>query len=704
MSTRQLRKLQKQRELEQAKLKAEAAEEEEESEDEPVSFQNNKGSLFANLAALEDEGADEEDEAEDNAVKSREEEEEAPVAAPKKAKKSKKRKKAKKGKPSDALQPTVQEETGPDEIDAALEALNISRPTAESTSASDRPIDPNYERICALLGINTQHLKVANEMRNLFGREAIQNNDDAGGAIPRGARRRDRAMRRQVDLETALKGHHPPGKGLPEMVLRRNPFIQGKDDWPKATTGGLTVGVDADGQRLDGTVLFKFNHEIAYQSVQRQFHIFVEVGSPENLIGLLQRNPYNISLLIQVSKIAKNQSDNALAFDLLERALFTFGRATTSLFHTKLAQGKARLDFRYFENREFWLAGYHYIKGLFKKGTYRTALEWAKLLLSLDPVGDPYCMGFVIHHFALRAFEPQFLLDFAQEPLKKEQPHWLYTSPSLALAALQLRDGAKSRELLEKSMNRIPWLFESLFRELKLDPPRSIWGQQPRSKAEELFTQLYVAQCHDLWNTPEATSLLMEIASAVPKINATTPVLSDKDVSLDLVRHLYLEENTNLMALAPSAMLHRSNNSDSDPLPPDNSLRSYSIPTSDQQSSADNSLYHPFAALARLLPGWRDGNIAREDLERQMDDGSLRERLEAEIAEEDADESTGAGAWSLARTLLDVLWPHRSAPITSSDHSSDEEWASLPDLEAAGDAEEAEYEDARQDGSGGEAR
>lgn len=291
MSTRQLRKLQKQRELEQAKLREETAADEEESDDEPVSFQQNKGSLFANLAALEDEAEDEDEEAENEPGEAKEEDIEVPATAPpKKAKKSKKKKKAKKGKESDAPHPVDSVEAGSDEIDAALEALNISKGPAQSGAPSEGKLDPGFERICKLLGVNSQHLKVANEMRNLFGREAILNNDDAGGAIPRGGRRRDRAQRRQVDLETALKGHHPPGKGLPEMVLRRNPFIQGKDDWPKATTGGLTLGIEEDRRNVDGTVVFKFVHDTTYQTVQRQFHVFVEIGNPDNLIGLLMKN------------------------------------------------------------------------------------------------------------------------------------------------------------------------------------------------------------------------------------------------------------------------------------------------------------------------------------------------------------------------------------------------------------------------------
>jgi hypothetical protein len=105
----------------------------------------------------------------------------------------------------------------------------------------------------------------------------------------RRARQRPRQQPRQVDLETALKGHHAPGKGLSELTLRRNPLIQGKDDWPKGTTGGLTMEM-VDNKAPDGTIEFRFVHDKTYQALQSAFHGYVEMGDPQNLIGLLTRN------------------------------------------------------------------------------------------------------------------------------------------------------------------------------------------------------------------------------------------------------------------------------------------------------------------------------------------------------------------------------------------------------------------------------
>jgi hypothetical protein len=285
MSSRQLRKLQQQRELEQARLQAEA-EEVEESDEEPVVPTKSKASLFANLAALEGEDAEE------NGGSSEEEEqaagpETAPVVVHKKAKKPKKKKKAK-NKAKEVDEVPTDSKNDADDIDRALRELNLKTPSSGDNSASI-PINPGYERVCALLGINAQHLKVANEMRNLFGRAAVDVHDEPGGHV-RGQRNRQRGQNQQVDLETALKGRHAPGKGLPELTLRRNSLIQGKDDWPKAPTGGLTMVIVDDQRAKDGTVEFRFDHNKEYQALQQAFYGFVEMGDPQNLIGLLVRN------------------------------------------------------------------------------------------------------------------------------------------------------------------------------------------------------------------------------------------------------------------------------------------------------------------------------------------------------------------------------------------------------------------------------
>lgn len=359
--------------------------------------------------------------------------------------------------------------------------------------------------------------------------------------------------------------------------------------------------------------------------------------------ALTLRAAYHISLLLQVSKIAKNQSDHALSNDLVERALFTFARASLSSFSSKVAQGKARLEFARPENRELWLAGFHYIKSLIMKGTYRTALEWAKLLLSLDLEHDPYCMTLMVHHLALRAHQFEWLLEFGETKRFKESPIAAHTAPSLAYASMQLKQGAKCRELLSHSIQQMPWMFSKLFQELNLtDPPPSIWGVLPETQPQILYTELYIRQTKDLWNAPEATSLLVEVAHSTAKLSKPEPkILDSAEITLDVARFVYLDNTPALMSLVPSKLMHRQNNSDSDPLPPEKNLFSWPSQRRLFARNSDEEILwrgrgNPHNHMEQAPPNLN----AIDFVEREgdpVDEASLRAELNRRFDEEDTD-------------------------------------------------------------------
>lgn len=659
MSSRQIRKLKQQREAEEARLRLEAEQAISEEESEEESFAPAKPSMFSAFAGLEDEAGDDDDDSDDDikpeatpatkaAIPAESDSNGEPISTPaKKAKKPKKKKKKK----AAAKAKSISTPKGDQDIDAALAALNIKAANAKGgAQIEEQPqLDPEYERICTLLGINNQHLKVANEMRNLFGRTAASsNNEDAGTP-----RRNNRNRRIAMDLESVLKGRHAPGKGFPELTLRRNLFIAGKDEWPRAPTGGLTMEMVGKAQP-DGTQEFRYCHDQMYEQTQQQFRIFVEMGDPQNLISLLVRNPYNVSLLIQVSKIAKDQSDHSLSNDLIERALFTMARASTSAFGNALKAGKARLDFSRPENRELWLAGHQYIKSLIMKGTYRTALEWGKLLLELDPQEDPYCTGLWLHHLAYRAMEWEWLVDYASSSLLDPLNHTYYSVlPTKALAHMSLKQPQEARAALRESISRTPYMFGQLFKELNLgDLPAGIWGAMALNNAEELFAELYVRQTKDLWNTPEATSLLMEVAHSVRKDEVDPFLYNSESINLDVARFAYLDSTPALMALVPGKLLHRQPNSDSDPLPPSMEDNKFSWPSQRQpfiqaNGGRENGLagamdghFNPIEALRALIPGFGRQGGEQED-ESALE--AIRHQLEAAGAAEPEEEEQEPG-------------------------------------------------------------
>lgn len=258
----------------------------------------------------------------------------------------------------------------------------------------------------------------------------------------------------------------------------------------------------------------------------------------------------------------------ALSSELCERALFTFGRVTTSAFRQDVEQGRARLDFRRPENRQFWLAGYHYIRSLLRKGTFRTALEWSKLLYALDTT-DPFAMRHYLHFLAVRSYEGQWLLKFLDD-LRDNGEHEdsVYIEQSRVLAKLQLGDTAGARADLEVGIKTLPWLYCALFQELGLDAPPSIWGMNAESDSRQFWVKLYIYLAKDIWNNTGATSLLQQVAKSMEKVDISTLPADDNSPGLDATRLAYLEGQTGLLAVAPRALLDQQPNYEFDPLPP----------------------------------------------------------------------------------------------------------------------------------------
>ena len=576
MSSRALRKAQREREEQERlqKLAQEEQVEEEDVEEDVVPAQPAKKSAFAMLAEDDDNENELDDAHTDHKDGEREDEEPQDAASdsiPKPAtnKKKKKKKKKSKGTPNETSDKNDDEL---DDIDKALQELSTNG-DASLSATTVSGINQETDDLCTLLAIDFSHLHAQNEMRRLFGRAALEDREDEPPP-PAGNNRRQQRQNQRIGLAQALRGQGAAGRGgaLSQMALKRNIFVQGKDEWPNATSGGL--GMEVEEKRADGTVQYRFVHNRAYQEVQSQFDVAVESMDPNRLVAMLQQTPYHISTLLQVSEIAKQDRENALAGDLLERALFSFGRAVHSSFARNLAEGKARLNFRRPENREFWLAGWRYLLNLGMRATWRTVYEWAKLLLSLSPEEDPYGMLLVLDQYALRARQDLDYLNLARSPAFKSR---LAEAPnsqlSQGLAEFRAGNPGKGKQALYTAVGRFPWVVARLMQENDIPHlPPAIWGQEPRTEREKLHSELYATRAKDIWNTPEAGNLLLEVASALPPSTPSAAVDATA-ISLTEARHVLLSDIPALTSLIPR-MYTAQLTSSSDPLPPTNSYGS----------------------------------------------------------------------------------------------------------------------------------
>jgi hypothetical protein len=286
MSSRALRRAQ--RELEEKQIQEKLAQEEQEdeqddSEEEVVPKSKPKPSLFAMLGDDGDEEEEDGDAEQDPEPETKPDVDAAPQSKSKKSKKKKKKGKSKAAAPESANAGSDNASFGLDEIDQALLALDLSAngQTNEDNNQNSAAISDEVKQLCDVLRIDKQYLHAANEMKKLFGRAALQDNEDE-------ARPRQRGNAQQGGIAGAVAGRNGPGRNLASLGLRRNIFIQGKEEWPRATSGGL--GMEIAEKRLDGTVEYRFMHSRSYQEVQQQFQVCVGSMDPERMIQLLHFN------------------------------------------------------------------------------------------------------------------------------------------------------------------------------------------------------------------------------------------------------------------------------------------------------------------------------------------------------------------------------------------------------------------------------
>lgn len=266
---------------------------------------------------------------------------------------------------------------------------------------------------------------------------------------------------------------------------------------------------------------------------------------------------YHISSLLQVSDIAKHERDHTTSGDLLERALFSFGRAVHPTFAKKIAEGKARLNFHRPENREFFLAAYRYILNIGMRATWRTAYEWAKLVLSLDD-DDPFEMKLVIDQLAIRARQYQSLLDIANcQYLEKWWIWWpnICFSKALAIKALSTDGGEEAKQALIKTIESYPWVAANLLQVLDVAKiPPAVWGSSPFRElpAGHLHSEIYITQGLDLWKTTEAKEFLISAASVAEKKTPKVQTWPHRgQISLNEARYVVLSEKPALISLLP---------------------------------------------------------------------------------------------------------------------------------------------------------
>ncbi|KAJ7986192.1 hypothetical protein DPEC_G00348230 [Dallia pectoralis] len=413
-----------------------------------------------------------------------------------------------------------------------------------------------------------------------------------------------------------------------------------KDTWPRFSRPGISMTLL---ESRDGRQYFTFEHSRDYQQVQFKFLDAVESMDPNNIVALLQINPYHIDCLLQLSDVCRIQEDQEMARDLIERALYSFECAFHPVF--SLASGTSRLDYRRPENRAFFLALYKHMMFLERRGCPRTALEYCRLILSLDPDRDPLCMLLLIDFLSLRSREYNSLLrlyhDWEVHRNLSQLPNFSF-SVALCCFHLSQEEQTESEEreklkqkanlLLQNALIMFPGVLMPLLDLCTVQPdvtvaahlffgPNSQFGQSP-ALAE--LVSLYVGRTHTLWKEGGVLLWLEEcVREVLLRVDIKDPLVEDcqnkrkqryQNAPRNIHRHVILSEIKEATSTLPLEVTSQPVMG-FDPLPPSDSLSSYSRP---ERQSVRTSNESTLSLLFRsLLPNFnmQGEPIQPDDLE-----------------------------------------------------------------------------------------
>ncbi|XP_062242148.1 transcription factor 25 [Platichthys flesus] len=410
-----------------------------------------------------------------------------------------------------------------------------------------------------------------------------------------------------------------------------------KDSWPRFSRTGISMTLL---ESKDGVHYFTYEHSRDYQQVQFKFLDAVESMDPNNIVALLQLNPYHIDSLLQLSDVCRIQEDQEMARDLIERAMYSFECAFHPLFN--LTSGTSRLDYLRPENRAFYLALYKHTMFLEKRGCPRTALEYCKLILSLDPDSDPLCMLLLIDFLMLRSREYQPLLqlyqDWEEHRNLSQLPNFAFSTALCHFHLSQQEDmdpeesdkqKRKADVMLQNALIMFPGVLMPLLDLCTVQPdatvashvffgPKSQIGQPP-ALAE--LTSLYVGRSCSVWREAAVMLWLEEsVKEVLHRVDTKDPLVVDcqnkrkqryQSAPRNIHRHVLLSEIKEATSSLPLEVTTQPVMG-FDPLPPLDSVISYTRPERQYVGASNESTLSLF--FRSLLPNFNlQGDLRQED-------------------------------------------------------------------------------------------
>ncbi|RWS02619.1 Transcription factor 25-like protein, partial [Dinothrombium tinctorium] len=498
-----------------------------------------------------------------------------------------------------------------DDIEASIEEVNqlLGDQSTNKKLSETMLQDTSSKHHKNLLCVETRHLNPENEMKRIFGSKTVQSEQ--------------------------ISAHRRKGRG--RIAVHKTWTLANPKNWQTIGKPPMSMQhINTVGEGNNKEMFFTFIHTKAYQSIQFQFLDAVESYNPENLMSLLNAYPYHIDTLIQFSDVCRMGEDNQMAAELIERALFCF----ECVFHPafNITQGNCRLDYKRPENRSFYIAIFKHILSIGQRGCNRTALEFCKLLLGLDPIGDPLCVIQMIDFYAIRAEQFDYLFSLYNE-WSNSRKLWLLPNFRFSIALSyflksQLPSIKDSTELLLTSDKYIQEAFLSfpevllpLLDKCSVEPDSEVLKCQHFIKSKNSYQSLqhliavFIGRNYMVWKERSILAWLeRNVREVISRVKSGDQLISDFDekkkqffsqaTPKNVLRHIFLSGIKEASGILPPDVTNTPVFA-FDPFPPSDSIISYSRPQSHSRpsQSGDQSLLSLF--LRSWLPDFNVDNSSQ---------------------------------------------------------------------------------------------
>nr|CDS26616.1 transcription factor 25 [Hymenolepis microstoma] len=384
--------------------------------------------------------------------------------------------------------------------------------------------------------------------------------------------------------------------------------------WPRFERCGLEMKQSDDGS-------FAFTHDKEYTRQQKAFYVLQDALDPQLLSMFLSKAPYHVDTLLSLSEYLMHQDQSEVASDLLERVLYAY-QITFHLGFSFSSARSCRLDYRLQENRSIFIAIFRYIFYVSSRSCYRSALEYSKALLLLNPDTDPLAILLAIDFFAISAEDYEFLIELYESWNPNRN---LYLFPNFAFSiplarwsqrnrqrkrkrTADIKDSEEIDKMLQDALIMFPGFLPRLMKHTKVGGTSNLdkselFGKEIRLTESEYLGRLldlYMSQAHYHWQEPDVLLWLetnvekvlqlveptiVDPANPSVKIHNPSPdkrlkAYSDKRKRLyneaprNVLRHLFLRELQDAPPIVPPEFANKQIYP-LDPFPPVDAINTY---------------------------------------------------------------------------------------------------------------------------------